>query len=272
MKTLILCVVGLLAYPASAQISTGTIIVFHVAKDRFIIAADSRAVFKGKPEDIDCKIAAFDHQFIFATSGGAGYRPAKEGLDPAPAFDNVEEARRAIRSRRSKNDADDLKGVADAWAENVARDFRSVYIIHPEIVLEAATKERGTLANGLFARAIRGEIVLAFRSITFSQARPDFIAVESIPQDCAARICATGITEVFEEYTSSPPRSERAKREGILNPTTDETGRIRRLVQLSILYTHPAGEVGGPIDVLELWNNGRIRWVSRKSNCPENQD
>ena len=94
--------------------------------------------------------------------------------------------------------------------------------------------------------------------------------VEAIPLDCAAKICATGITDVFDESTRSPPKSERAMREGILNPTTDETGRVKRLVELSIRYTRPRDEVGGPIDVLELWNNGRIRWVSRKSNCPEN--
>jgi hypothetical protein len=80
------------------------------------------------------------------------------------------------------------------------------------------------------------------------------------------------MTDVFNEYTSSPPKSERAKREGILNPTTDETARIKRLVQLSILYIRPKGEVGGPIDLLELWNDGHISWLSRKCNCPENED
>jgi hypothetical protein len=275
MKIWLLFFVGFFAYPASAQINTGTIIVFHIAKDKFIIAADSRAVFKGRPENGDCKIAAFNHQFIFATSGGAGYRPAKEGTDPAPAFDNVEEARNAVRlrnSRRSNDTGDSLNSIADAWADNVTRDFRSLYSIHPEIVTEAATKGKGTLANGLFAKAIKGQIFLAFRSITFSQGRPDLVMTESIPQDCAARICATGITDVFEEYTSFPTKSERAKHESILNPTTNETARIKRLVQLSILYTRPRGEVGGPIDVLELRNDGRIHWVARKYNCPENQD
>ncbi len=271
MKVLFFCFVGLLAYEASAQIGTGTIIVFHVAKDKFIIAADSRGIFKGIPEDSDCKIAAFNHQFIFATSGGIGYRPAKEGLDPAPAFDTVEEAHKAVRSR--PNDAgNNLNSVADARTSNMISDFRSLYDIHPEIVLEAAIKGKGTLANGLFAKAEKGKIVLAFRSITFSQDRLNLVMAESIPRDCAARICASGLTDVFEEYTSFPPKSERAKHEGIMNPTSSETARIRRLVRLSILYTRPIGEVGGPIDVLELWNNGRIRWVSRKCTCPENQD
>jgi hypothetical protein len=269
---ILLFTVGVFSSPTSAQIGTGTIIVFHVTKNKFIIAADSRAVFKGQPEDSDCKIAVLNHQFIFATSGGAGYRPATEGFDPAPAFDNTEEARKAVRARPSNDAGDDLNRVADGWAENMIRDFRSLYSIHPETVVEAGRNGKGTLANGLFAKAIKGKIVLAFRSISFSQDRPELVKAESIPQDCAARICATGITDVFDEYTSFPQKSERAKREGILNPTTDETARIKRLVQLSILHTRPTGEVGGPIDVLELWNNGRIRWVSRKCNCPENKD
>ena len=244
---------------------------FHVAKDRFIIAADSRAVFNGKPEDNDCKIAAFENQFVFATSGASGYRPAKEGFDPATAFDNIEEAGKAISSQLSKNAGDDLNEIADSWAKNIVKDFQSLYAIHPEIVLEGAQRGRDTLANGLFARAINGEIVLAFRSVTFNLGRSDRFAVEAIPQDCAAKICATGMAGVFDEYTKSPPETERAKREGILGPTVDETSRITRLVRLSVLYTEPQGEVGGPIDVLELWKNGRIHWVSRKTNCLANQ-
>jgi hypothetical protein len=57
-----------------------------------------------------------------------------------------------------------------------------------------------------------------------------------------------------------------------MRPTGDETARVMRLVQLSILYSSPKGLIGGSIDALELWNNGRIHWVARKDNCPENQD
>jgi len=268
----LLFIVGVFSRATSAQIGAGTIIVFHIAKDKFIVAADSRAVFMGNPEDNDCKIAAID-QVVFATSGAAGYRPATEGFDPAAAFDSVEEARRAVRLPRSNDDtADNFNSVVDAWADYMARDFRSLYKVHPEIVREAARKEKGSLANGLFAKAIKGKIVLALRSVTFSSDQPELFMVKSIPTDCQARICASGITRVFNEYTNSPPKSERAIREGILNPTTDETARIKRLVQLSILYTRPRGEVGGAIDVLELWNDGRIHWVSRKCNCPENED
>jgi len=241
-----------------------------VAKDKFIIAADSRAVFNGRLENNDCKIAVFSHRFVFATSGGAGYRPAKEG-DLAPAFGSVAEARRAVRSLPGAA-GNGLDSVADAWAHKMTANFRSLYSIHPQVVLEAAAKGRGTLTNGLFATAIKGEILLAFRSITFGLGRPEAVMAESISQDCATRICATGVTDVFEEYTSSPPKSERAKREGILSPTADETARIRRLVQLSILHARLADGIGGPIDVMELWNDGSIRWVSRKCNCPDNED
>jgi hypothetical protein len=92
-----------------------------------------------------------------------------------------------------------------------------------------------------------------------------------LPPGCQFRICAAGMTDVFSEYTSSSPTTERAKREDIMN-AEDKTARVVRLVQLSISYTIPKGYVGGKIDALELWNSGRVHWLSRKPNCPENED
>jgi hypothetical protein len=267
-----LLLVGLFSYPTVAQISSGTIIVFHLTKDKFIIAADSRAVFKGKPEDSDCKIAVFHHQFVFATSGASGYRP-DEGFDPVHAFDNVQEARDAIRQRSvlsvKKTLVDD---IADAWADSLIKDWQLMYSWHPDLVIEAATRGKGTLATGMFAGAVKGETVLVGRAITFSKDRRELIVSAPIPYDCEARLCATGMTEVFDEYTSFPPQTQRAEREAILKPTKNETARIIRLVHLSILYTTHKDEIGGNVDALELWNNGSVHWVARKENCPENQD
>jgi hypothetical protein len=266
------CVVGLFSCPSVAQISFGTIIIFHLTKDKFIIAADSRAAFKGKPEDCACKIAAFHHQFVFATSGASGYRPS-EGADPANAFDNVQEARAAVRKRSGQPSTESLlDDIADTWADSLIKDWQLMYSWHPDLVMEAATRGKGTLATGMFAGALKSKIVLVGRAITFSKGRRELIVSTPIPYDCEARLCATGMTDIFDEYTRFPPQTHRAEREAILKPTKNETGRIIRLAHLSILYTTHRDEIGGKIDALELWNNGSVHWVARKENCPENQN
>jgi len=199
--------------------------------------------------------------------------PGRLVIDPAHAFDNVQEARDAVRRRSvlpvKKTLVDD---IADAWVDSLTEDWKLMYSSHPDLVIEAARRGKGTLATGMFAGAVKGKTVLAGRAITFSKDRQELIVSAPIPYDCEARLCATGMTEVFDEYTSFPPQTKRAEREAILKPTKNETARIIRLVQLSILYTTHRDEIGGKIDALELWNNGRIHWVARKENCPENQD
>lgn len=258
----------LLPNSTSAQINSGTIIVFHVAQDKFIVAADSRAIFNGIPEDTDCKIAVFHNQIVFFTSGADGYRHSEKGFDPVASFDNAGVASDAIHSQPVAKSLDD---IADSWANRMIEKFKSLYFSHPDLVIEAGEKGKGTLTTGVFAKAVQGKIILVGRALTYSNDRPGIIMATSLPLDCADRLCASGMTDVFMEYTMFPPKSKRAIDEHILNPTKDETARVVRLVQLSILYTVPKGLVGGEIDTLELWNSGEVHWVKRKDTCPENQ-
>ena len=259
----------LLACSASAQIISGTLVVFHIAKDKLVVAGDSRAIFNGVPDDSYCKIAAFHSNFIYFTSGASGYRPIGGILDPVSGFNNIDEATIAIRARVPGKNIED---IADVWASSLTSKWRSLRIFHPDLVVEAGKNGKGVLAVGFFAEAVQGKIVLTARAIIFDAARPEPIISVPIQRNCTATLCATGMTDIFDEYTALPPSSSRAERENIMRPTGDETARVMRLVQLSILYSSPKGLIGGSIDALELWNNGRIHWVARKDNCPENQD
>ncbi len=36
-----------------------------------------------------------------------------------------------------------------------------------------------------------------------------------------------------------------------------------------VLKNVRSGEIGGPVDAVELSSDGRIRWIQRKPNCPD---
>jgi len=100
-KTSVLLFVSLflVVHATFTQVGTGSIIVFELAKDKFVIAADSRASFSDRPpEDNHCKIAAFkSNGVIFAAGNATGY-PNKGLADLMPSWNVVDEARRAVYS------------------------------------------------------------------------------------------------------------------------------------------------------------------------------
>ena len=84
------------------------------------------------------------------------------------------------------------------------------------------------------------------------------------------------MTEIFNEISDG--KTERAKQEintrQLLQHTLSAEAYARtqviRMVDLTIAY-HPKQEfVGGKIDVIELPRAGKVHWVQRKENCPQN--
>ena len=49
----------------------------------------------------------------------------------------------------------------------------------------------------------------------------------------------------------------------------DDIRRTMRLVDLTAMY-HQGNDVGGPVDAVQLNNDGSVEWYKRKPNCPEN--
>ena len=266
MKISLLIPIVFIAYSASAQINSGTLIVFQITKDKLVIAADSRSMTNGVPDDTSCKIMAFNDKIVFFTDGSAGYRP----INPFDiAFDNRTEAANAIRSQVQRSSLED---IANAWAQNVIQRWQSLYALHPEVVVDASKIKKGELADGVFAEAVNGKIIIAARTIVFKP--EDLIPIVAYPLsgDCTTGPCAVGITDVFSEYMAKPPTSRRAISENITKPGIDEIARAKRLIELSKLHSVQKDSIGGDIDVLELSNSGRIQWDARKDNCQKNQD
>ena len=262
------------SFLARAQVNTGSIVVFELTnqRDRFIAAADSRAVFKSKlAEDNHCKIAGFREQFVFAITGAASYPSGVR--DRAPSWDGIKEAGKVIRLHglnKPQSAETRVNTVADMWGRKLKNDWQDLYRWHRDIVEESAKRGKGTLTTGIFATAVNGEIAVAVRSIDLTKEK----VVVAAPKDkCEIGLCASGLTDIFKEYVDKA--SQRAKDEAELwslsqRPDTEMRWLIR-LVDLTIEYdlTH---QVGGKIDVIELWKDGSIHWIQRKPECPEKQN
>jgi hypothetical protein len=266
MKTSLLFFVSLflVVHAAHAQIRTGTIIVFELAKDKFAIAADSRAIFSDRPpEDNHCKIAAFkSNDVIFAAGNATGY-PNRGIADFMPSWDVVDEARRAVDAERvikRTNATDAANGIVSLWENNMLARWTQMMLYHPEDVRYIAAKNEGHLTHGVFAVARAGSIAIALTSIVDDNGK---LRAERAPVKCpVGEICATGKLEIFKKYITA------GKKFMVTDPPLS---RVIKLVELTIAEDK-SGTVHGPIDAVELLNDGTIQWRHKKSNCPENSD
>jgi len=279
MKREVLAILGaifLCCCTAHAQIESGTVIVLQFTQDEFVIAADSRGSFSnGSPEDTYCKIAAFDRQFVVGVDGAAAYIPGDADVF-RPSWNAVEEAKRVARiygPGLPLGPGATVSAIADLWATNLQNDWRSLYAIYPDRVINQAKKGEGILTNGFFAFAQNGDIALTMRSITFGD-RGIQISTTSLLY-CGVQPCASGkidVTMEFIKLTSDRAREEKKHftvSPSVLARASFEMARAVRLVDLTITYD-PTQTVGGPVDGLELFKDGSIRWFSRKDNCPAN--
>ena len=232
------------------------------------MAADSRSVYQEVPNDRDCKIAVIDRQFVFATSGLVGY-VSREG-DAVQGWMNVQEAEAAVHSRVARTDQamNRVQNIANAWAERVRVHYQLLSYWHPDLAAEAVQRGKGGFTSAIFAGpASNGNIDYAIREIRIHNNRPE-IAIPVI--DCQTAPCAYGSTDVFTEYFHLT--SERAREQqstfspSLLERVGIETLRAIRLADLTVAYDR-TGLVGGPIDAVELLQDGSIHWVQRKPNC-----
>lgn len=264
-----------IVYPTDAQISTGTVVVFELAKDKFVIAADSRAVFEDKsPEDNHCKIAAFkSHGVLVAVSSATAY-PNRGSADLMPGWDAIVEARKAVIAESlMAPEPTDATGavnrIASLWETNMLERWKQMTLYHPEAVRYIASINEGHLTHGIFAAARRQSIAIALRSIVFED---DKITIEHpLVNSCPiGTICATGKLDVFNKYirTTEFITTDAA---AAMKSRNYELLRVIKLVDLTIAEDR-SGTVHGPVDAVELLNNGTVRWQQKKDNCPDSQN
>jgi hypothetical protein len=251
---------------AHTQVRSGTIVVFQLKDNQFSIAADSRSILNGAPNDSECKIMALNRNFVGAITGGSGYRNGGDVFDLAKPWNGLEEMRRIAEGEilmpRPSHGAT-LERIADAWADAVKLDFANTYTAHPGLVIGLAHENQGLLINGIFALADDGIVSLTGRSVVFGQGEMSVVSHDG--RDCALP-CAAGTIDVFNEMVFQTSPRSKTEYGHFSGPSVL---RVFRLVDLARAYDK-SGTVGGPIDALELFKDGSIRWFSRKDNCPAN--
>lgn len=262
-----LCCIAFISCNAFAQQESGTVVVFQLVDNKFIVAADSRGLVKGIPHDTDCKISTFRHKVIFANSGnGASVPDSKDIAAGWTPWDTTQEARTAVsltNFRKQKTAEALVNTIADAWGARMKHIWEVDYSRHPDVVKQAAASGQGGLTNGIFAAAMNGTIAAVGRAITLQDGVVN-VSPKNV-ESCTKLPCAMGLVDVVTQYV---------KGNSLLGLSPTE--KVIKLVDLTSIHEQPNGTgvapVGGPTDALELWKGGSIHWIQRKRNCPKNQD
>ncbi len=247
--------------------ASGTIIVIAQTKNRVIIAADSRiettvngTVIQGI-DDSFCKIAALGGDVVFTAAGLVS--------DGKHSWTAVSEAIAAIANTRHGSRISGSEGdlVLVNWAEAMRQNFRefsneqlSAYAYDGHLttgLLAGVEKTGGTWVHAMMLNYANGFLSLQ-----------GYVLHSDDPPTAYTSLGKYDIFHEFEgEKKTSRAIAERTAWEhtGLLGTKFDEF-KVRRLVELTIMYHADKREVGGPVDEIELDANG-VRWVQVKKNC-----
>jgi hypothetical protein len=273
-----------LIYPVAAQVEHGTIGVVYFTKEKISVAADSRALYtqidgrKLPPDDTVCKIAALGGNVIFVSTGTMQVRD----IPGVPDWNNIGMAQLAYGKVRSLHSTarGHIREIADEWSRSVSQNFRTLALLHLDLPKQMAPN--GILTDALFGGLdAGGNLVLFVAEIVASPGPLSGIEGRVWQGDCASHhnFCADGSPEIafeFADQTSERAKVEAAQWEpGKWKPTKGFSSDDRdmlwtmRMVELTIQY-HKGGDVGGPVDAVQLNRDGSVRWYARKQNCQEN--
>jgi hypothetical protein len=269
-KMIVFAFIAVVAYPANAQVGSGSVVIFQLTKDKFVIAADSRVTLADRPPtDDECKIVAFaSNRVIYANTGGNGY--TNRGImDSMPSWSAVDEARSAILAERAIEPTDAMTAVnriSAVWENSMLTRWSQQMSHNAEGVISIASKYHGGLTNGIFVAARRGSIAIALTGIVLDNGV--IKVVRPTKMDCEKGPCGSGEMDVFNKYTADGKEFMKADSK---NLKSFELIRTVRLVDLTIAEDK-SGTVHGPIDSLELLKAGSVRWHQRKCTCPKSSD
>jgi hypothetical protein len=190
--------------------------------------------------------------------------------DLMPSWDALNEAKKAVlvdERMKSLDAVDAVNNIASYWENNMLSIWKGMMLNHPTIALEIANRAHGHLTTGIFAVARNGSVAYQWTLIILDDGKP---RIWRPNLDCQHWPCVAGMIDIATKYMKSDTEFMTA-----YPSTTKSWGyellRVIRLVDLTIAED-PSGTVHGPIDALDLSNNGTIRWRQKKANCPESQD
>jgi hypothetical protein len=272
-----LLAVILSSYATVAQVSSGTIIIINLSKNELVVAADSRGMYNDRnrpPDDLQCKVATFDHETLFAT-GGTAVRFNSLGLDQVNGWNNIDFAKAAVDYIGKTPPGDDrVQAIGHRWADLLVENWLSDYRWHPEEVIKAAETGKGILTYGLIAEAATGLIYPQVVKINFDASVIPPVFPQFFRGACDLRcgqkeghnICAYGQTDIVTRTCSTNPkflRQDRPRNWDRDELFADWLAKMARACDLT-------ETVGGPIDVVSPRTDGRVTWRERKNNCPDN--
>ncbi|MGD0892370.1 MAG: hypothetical protein ABR923_12645 [Terracidiphilus sp.] len=251
---------------ANAQINSGTIVVFNQTPSGFFIAADSRANYDDPraPDDNQCKISAFQSShLVFATSGAMGYVSSgiSDSVQTWNAHDEI-----AIPKKWHKpvpaNATEALNRLTVPWANRMKNRWQETFLAHSEILHSVTARQRGgVLTKGIFAIAFKGKIAIAMVQMMYTEAGVKAVFYDDMKCMAGVTICGIGKIEVVSEHLLQGP----------FMSSSDQLSRLIKLVELTETEDK-SGDVGGPIDALEMSNDGTITWKQKKEVCPKSKN
>ena len=294
MRVILAATCLLLSARAWPQVRSGSIVVLGRSRQRVVIAADSRVNFgDGKFDDSSCKITALSDKLVFAATGIVGDSSylLPEGL----RFEATEEAKKIFLqySQAPENifDLGTVGTLASNWGEAMAGHFRAAAQASPASLQEwlkrVEVSHEEPFLVGLFA-GLESDGEISVYSVRVDYAQPDAGPALAVPffltsmpfsdefPDDFPLLTPFGMPEIVREISDG--QTDRAKQEinarslllRTLSAESFARRQVIRMVDLTIAY-HPKQEfVGGRIDAIELARSGKVRWVQRKQNCPEN--
>jgi hypothetical protein len=164
-----------------------------------------------------------------------------------------------------------LEAIADAWATAMEAHWRLMYRFHRDVgVIDIANNQGGALTEGLFAAGVRNQIAYTVREI-----RLDGATIHTVPQhpNCIPGFCGMGLGDAIPNYYKAPPGQRDRLIEWDITPAPAHVSVPESLIAIKLvryaIVQDKTERLHGPIDALELWPDGTVRWILRKPECPE---
>jgi hypothetical protein len=265
----------------SQQVKSGTAVVVLSSHNYIVFAAESRVVLPGKSilhRDDACKVRAISNKFIFASAGVNGFEP--EPGKAGNAWSAYDEPGKLVDQLPDMDDP--VYGLAVLWGESLEKHVNRALEVNPGPMMDFLRKEGGqTLTTGMFAgRTKQGQLVIYKADLNCNCAgnsRRTSLEILPFPLSPGIGGGLIGAQEALDLWDElGQEKSERA-RASLHQLEMGDTGRSgpKKLEAIAvsslefILKYSLGGDVGGPIDAVEMTPAGDIHWVQRKANCPD---
>lgn len=263
------------------QVKSGTAVVVFFSHNYIVFAAESRVVLSGKSilnRDDACKVRAIGNKFIFASAGVNGFEP--EPGKPGNAWSAYDEPGKLADELPDIDDP--VYGLAELWGKSLEKHVNRAFEVNPGPMMDFLRKEGGqTLTTGMFAgRTRQGQSVIYKADLNCNctgNSRRTSLEILPLPLPASTRGVAIGSQEALDLWDElGKGNSERAQA-SFNQLETGDAGRSgpKKLEAMAvaslefILKYSRGGDIGGPIDAVEMTPAGDIHWIQRKGNCPD---